>query len=101
MIDLDPKSLLLAKTILSKHLSGTGTTVYVFESRTTFKAKKFSDLDICLYRQDKLSSDIIWALKNDFEESNFPYFVDIVNYDDCDPTFQKITDQTKVHWLNF
>ena len=105
MIDIDPKHLGLAQTILGKHLANVGITVYVFVfgSRATFKAKKFSDLDICLQYSDTfmLPPATLSVLRLDFEESNFPYFVDIVDYNACDPGFRDIIDQTKVLWLTF
>lgn len=103
MIDLQPEYLDLAQTILAKYLSGTKTRVYIFGSRTTFRAKKFSDLDICLQPSDTftLSSNTLLALQREFEESDFPYFVDIIDYNTCDLGFRSIIDQTKVLWLTF
>ena len=105
MIDLDQRHLGLAQTIIEKHLTNVGATVYVFVfgSRATLGAKKFSDLDICLQCPDTLTlpSAILSALRLDFEESNFPYFVVIVDYNACDPGFRNIIDQTKVLWLTF
>ena len=60
----------------------------MFGSRITDKVKEFSDLDL-FYTED-IPEKIIMNIENELEESDLPYKVDIVNYNKCDKTFQKI-----------
>lgn len=52
--------------------------VYVYGSRATQTARKFSDLDLCLVG-DKLNFLQLASLKEAFSESDLPYFVDVVD----------------------
>ncbi|GHT53461.1 hypothetical protein FACS189446_0920 [Bacteroidia bacterium] len=56
-------------------------TVYVFGSRAKNTHKSGSDIDLAVM-DGNLPIKTLLRLKNDFEESSLPYFVDIVNYAD-------------------
>jgi predicted nucleotidyltransferase len=68
----------------------------VFGSRATGRARKFSDLDLSVDIPGGIPEKVLLALKDDFEESNFPYLVDIVDYRRCERAFQRIIDGTKI-----
>ena len=61
---------------------------YVFGSRAKGVAKKFSDLDICFF--DDIPWNIRAHIEEDFEESNLPYTVDMVDWNMCDDSFKQI-----------
>ncbi len=61
---------------------------YVFGSRAKGSPKKLSDLDLCF--MDPIPSLTLNKIEEDFEESNLPYKVDIVNWNDCSKEFQEI-----------
>ncbi len=84
MINIKPKHLDTILSILGKY----NYNFYVFGSRITDKVKEFSDLDL-FYTED-IPEKIIMNIENELEESDLPYKVDIVNYNKCDKTFQKI-----------
>lgn len=63
---------------------------YVFGSRARHDAKKNSDLDLGFF--DNISFDIFVKIKNEFEESNFPFLVDLVNFSKADPVFFKLIE---------
>lgn len=84
MINIEPRHLEMIFSILKKY----GYTFYIFGSRITEKARKFSDVDLCY--TDDIPSKTLFAIKEDFEESNLPYTVDLVNYHKCQPYFQEI-----------
>lgn len=52
----------------------------IFGSRAMDNYKKGSDIDIALFGEG-ISLSSILKLKNDFEESSLPYFIDIIKYD--------------------
>ena len=62
--------------------------VYLFGSRATQTAQKFSDVDICLVGE-ALSFTQMLALKELFSDSDLPYFVDIVQKSDLSESFYK------------
>ncbi|MDR2677064.1 MAG: nucleotidyltransferase domain-containing protein [Puniceicoccales bacterium] len=95
-IDLAPEQMRLVRKIFDRYLPGSGATVYVFGSRATGKARKFSDLDLAVDYPEGIPEGVSLALKNEFEESNFPYFVDIIDYHRCEGPFQRIIDRTKI-----
>jgi len=84
MINIEDRHLKILKSILAKY----DYNFYVFGSRITDKAKKFSDLDLLYF--DDIDDKIIAKLQEEFEESDLPYKVDLVNYNLCDESFKKI-----------
>jgi predicted nucleotidyltransferase len=95
-IDLRPDYLELVKTILRKHLPETAK-VYVFGSRSKGTAKLFSDLDLAIdVDGKKLPTKVLSSLLSDFEESNLPYKVDVIDFNDISAEFQEIVGKDKV-----
>lgn len=64
--------------------------VYAFGSRYKHNNRKFSDLDIALDIGEKLSIEFISDLKDAFEESDLPYRVDIIDYNNISEKFKNI-----------
>ena len=90
MINIEPQHLEIVLAILKKY----DYTFYLFGSRTTDKAQKFSDLD--LFYKDEIPQKIISSMQEDINISNIPYTVDIINYNTCKPYFQEIIDNNNV-----
>ena len=66
--------------------------VYAFGSRYKNNNKKFSDFDIAIDTGEKLSFEFLNILKDAFEESDLPYRVDIIDYNNISDRFKKIID---------
>lgn len=64
-------------SILQKH--NTIKDVVIFGSRAKGNYKTGSDIDLVIMNKDVSNTELI-QLKNDFEESSLPYFVDVLNY---------------------
>ena len=64
-------------SILSKHSDIQE--ALLFGSRVCGINKEYSDIDLAV--KGVVSDKSIIALRGDFEESNLPYIVDVVNYD--------------------
>ena len=62
-------------------------TFYVFGSRAKGNPKPLSDLDLCF--KDLIPSEGISKIQEEFEESDLPYTVDIVNWNRCAKAFQE------------
>ncbi len=75
MIQLSKKHQNIVRGILRKKLKAQK--VYVFGSRATNKAQKFSDVDLCIDGAEISFSEEA-DIKEAFSESDLPYFVDIV-----------------------
>ena len=91
MIDVTNEQLLIIKGILSKHINDTG--VRVFGSRITGKAKKYSDLDLVVFGKTVIDPGIIAKIKEDFEESDLPFRVDILDWNRISEEFKNIINQ--------
>ena len=84
MINIEDRHLEVVKKILNKY----DYSFFLFGSRITTKAKKFSDIDLLYF--EHIPNNIILQLEEEFEESDLPYKVDLVNYHKCDFDFQQI-----------
>jgi len=90
VIDLKPAHLKIVKAILQKHLAGAE--VRAFGSRVTGTAKAWSDLDLALVSEKKLSLTAIGNLRVDLAESDLPFRVDILDWHDISPEFRKLIE---------
>jgi type I restriction enzyme S subunit len=91
-MDIEPKHLAIIQGILQKYPYS----FYVFGSRVKGNPRPFSDLDLCY--QDDIPQNILNAIEEDFEESDLPYSVDLVNWNQCSPEFQKSIQADMVPW---
>ncbi len=60
---------------------------YLFGSRAKNKAQKFSDVD--LYFLEPMTASMFSQLEEDFESSDLPFKVDLVDFQSCDEDFRK------------
>ena len=79
---MDQKHLDIVRNILKKYPY----TFYAFGSRVKGTQKTFSDLDLCF--MEPISSVILAHIREDFEESNLPFTVDLVDWNMCDEIFK-------------
>jgi predicted nucleotidyltransferase len=64
--------------------------LWVFGSRTTGRARRYSDLDLAVDAGRPLTLDERARLAEAFEESDLPYHVDIVDWQTITPDFRRI-----------
>lgn len=76
MLDLAPHDLELVRLILGKRLPGME--IRAFGSRSTNRAKPYSDLDLVIMGNHALSDLTLAELALDFEESDLPFRVDLL-----------------------
>ena len=81
---IDPKHLSIVLEILKKYPF----TFYAFGSRVKGNQKKFSDLDLCFI--ENIPGNMLSQIDEDFEESDLPYKVDVIDWRACDETFKHI-----------
>ena len=84
MIHIEPRHFEIVKGILAKYPY----TFYAFGSRVKGNPRRFSDLDICFFE------DIPWSIRahidEDFDESDLPFKVDVIDWNACDNSFQNL-----------
>ena len=90
-----PKHRRLVRDILAEHLPPEAR-VWVFGSRATGRAWRYSDLDLAVDAGRRLTLDETAILAEAFSESDLPYRVDIVDWDAIDDRFRKIIVQERV-----
>lgn len=88
MIDVSPSDLAIIKKILQKHVPSAE--VRAFGSRVVGKVKKHSDLDLAVVAQDSLPSPVLSLLKSDFEDSDLPFRVDILDWHTISEKFRAL-----------
>ena len=74
-----PSEKILIQKILGKSLDRTNHTVFAFGSRVSGTPRPDSDLDLMLRAQTKTGAATLGQLKEDFENSDLPYKVDLVD----------------------
>jgi len=90
MIKLEEKYLSEVRNILSRHLDKNAE-VYVFGSRVNGNHKQYSDLDISVNAGGlKMQSQLLTAIKADFDNSLIPVKVDIVDINGISEEFKAI-----------
>lgn len=83
MLQIEDRHLKIVTDILSKHPYQ----FYAYGSRVKGTAREFSDLDLCYY--DDIDHKIIFEIKEELEESNLPFVVELVKWSNMRPFFQK------------
>lgn len=95
MIDLEDKYIKFIKTTVAEVLPDAE--IFIYGSRVQGKAQKYSDVDIAL--KGIISFKDLLRLKVLFEDSTFPYKVDIIDLDSIKPEFYRIIKQD-LHKIN-
>lgn len=86
---LSPKHLRLVQDILAAHLPP-GAQVWVFGSRASGRAWRYSDLDLAIDVGRRLTHDERAILAEAFSESDLPYRVDVVDWRSLEERFRGI-----------
>ncbi|KZX14221.1 nucleotidyltransferase family protein [Methanobrevibacter filiformis] len=99
MIQVSPDEMEIIINIIQKHAKNCK--VLIFGSRLKGNNKKFSDLDLAFICNEGLGLKRRINLDIKFEESDLPYKVDVVDYNEASKEFKKIIDEkNKKIWDN-
>lgn len=90
MIDLTQEQLSIVLEILNKFVPDYE--VRVFGSRYKGNAKKYSDLDLVIINNEKLKWNVIADIREAFEESELPFRVDIIEWENVSEEFRKVIE---------
>jgi len=88
MIKLSGKELRLVKNILKNYASNFE--VLIFGSRVNGNTHKHSDLDIALRGPDKIDLLLLAEIKDEFQNSDLSFRVDIIDFNRISAEFQTI-----------
>lgn len=64
---------------------------YAFGSRVKGTNTKFSDLDLCY--KDNITLNMLSHIKEDFEESNLPFEIDLIDWSNCTESFKQMIEK--------
>jgi uncharacterized protein len=92
MIELKPQYIKLTQTILSAHLPRAQ--LQAFGSRTTGRAKPFSDLDLAILDDERFSDRELATASNALEESDLPIRVDLVRWSQLPQSLRSVITLT-------
>jgi len=94
-IDVSAEHRRIVLDLLAEHLPHGGE-VWVFGSRATGRARRYSDLDLAIDAGRPLTLDEAATLREAFEESDLPYRVDIVDWHAIDARFRPLIEAERV-----
>ena len=89
MFGLEERYINFIKKTLKKHVSSPDAKFYIFGSRAKGKYQEYSDIDIAIDSKD-MTLDTKLKLEDDFENSTFPYEVDIVDLNNIKENFKNL-----------
>ncbi len=78
--------------IVKRHLDTRKHRVFIFGSRAQGSSSGFSDYDLGI-EGERLPAEVYLNLVSDFEESDFPYRVDVVEFRDVSEAFKRVAEQ--------
>ncbi len=88
MINVGDQHLSTVKRILHKHVNNAE--IRVFGSRLNEDVKKYSDLDLAIVAKEKIAPRVVMRMKEELEESDIPFRVDILDWHEISDDFKKI-----------
>lgn len=86
---LDQQTLNFLKKTVRTHLPDKSYKAFVFGSRATNTNRKFSDIDLGIMGPKPLPSNVYVSLDQDFQESDLPYRVDLVDFSNVTEKFKE------------
>ena len=94
-LDIAPGHRRIVLDILHAHLPGRAA-FWVFGSRATGKARRYSDLDLAIDAGRRLTLDETASLREAFDECDLPYRVDIVDWHGIGEAFRRVVAAERV-----
>ena len=98
MLDLLPRHRDLVASILRRHVAGVE--VRAFGSRARGCARKTSDLDLLLMTREPLPPLVLAQLKDDLDESDLPFRVDVLDAADLGASFLATIEPDQVPFVS-
>ena len=93
-INIRPQDFKIVQNILSNNLPKSGCRIFVFGSRATATAKRASDLDLAIDLGRQMTRIESHTLANQFEDSDLPYRVDVIDLQTVSSDFLALIQDT-------
>ena len=93
-IDISPPNWEIVRAILRRRIPDRE--VWAFGSRAKCTAREFSDLDLVVIGDQPLALAVSADLAQDFEDSDLPFKVDVVDWATTKERFRKIIEEASV-----
>lgn len=94
-IDIAPDHMKTVCRILQKHLQS-NVNVWVFGSRAKWTTHDGSDLDLAVEGDQSIDHDTMANLSIEFDDSDLPYAVDVIDLKTVSSKFKKIINEQKI-----
>ncbi len=91
MIAIEKEQLTIIKKILRKYFPQEE--IRIFGSRYKHTNKPYSDVDIAIVGNKKIDIQTYGKIKEELEESNLKYRVDLIDWNSISEEFQKIIEK--------
>lgn len=78
------------KNTVFRFLSPAAVTIFVFGSRASGSASKFSDVDLGIKTKKQLPVGVLSDIEEAFENSDLPYGVDVVDFSKVSNKFKEV-----------
>jgi len=95
---LDPRDAREITRVLKPFTEDSGASVILFGSRARGDARRTSDIDVALQANQPLPSWALARLREQLEESNLPFRVDLVDYSTLTEEFKRAIDEEGIPW---
>jgi len=84
------ESLEFIRQTIRKYLPGEDCKIFVYGSRATGKADKWSDIDVGIKGRERIPFDVLATISEEIRESDLPYMVDVVDFNRVSEKFRKV-----------
>lgn len=92
------EDLILARQIILRSLARYPVSVYLYGSTATGQRGRASDIDVAVWSPQPLPPDTLATIRQEIEESNIPYTVEVVNLQGADETFRERVLREGILW---
>ena len=97
MLDLKPHELEMVRNILNRFVPEAE--ILVFGSRVHGTAKPWSDLDLAIKAKSALDWKLLEEIKEAFQESELPFRVDILDWNEITDAFRSAIEESGYEYL--
>ena len=87
------------KRVIGEILKGKRVKVYLFGSRAKGTNTERSDYDLAFLSEENINRELT-LLREILENSNFPFFVDVVNLSEVDEDFKRRVLEEGILWIS-
>lgn len=91
MIEISAHDLEIVKNILQRYVPDCE--IRIFGSRLNKSPKKYADLDIAIFGKEKIPRKTLFDLQDEFEESDLPFRVDLLDWNRISKEFQGVIEK--------